>query len=48
MLKKRAAGDNPDFRMSPGGYLLCSAQASPPSTSFSQILSLNAIDVQVL
>ncbi|KAF8841292.1 mitochondrial carrier [Paxillus ammoniavirescens] len=28
MLKKRASGDDPNFRMSPGAYLLCSAQAS--------------------
>ncbi|EGO01458.1 hypothetical protein SERLA73DRAFT_176733 [Serpula lacrymans var. lacrymans S7.3] len=28
MLKKRAAGDNPNFQMSAGSYLLCSAQAS--------------------
>ncbi|KAH0839553.1 mitochondrial carrier domain-containing protein [Lanmaoa asiatica] len=28
MLKKRASGDNPNFRLSPGDYLLCSAQAS--------------------
>ncbi|KIO03071.1 hypothetical protein M404DRAFT_54656, partial [Pisolithus tinctorius Marx 270] len=28
MLKKRAAGDDPNFRMSAGSYLLCSAQAS--------------------
>ncbi|KAG1747304.1 mitochondrial carrier domain-containing protein [Suillus lakei] len=28
MLKKRAAGDDPNYRMSPGAYLLCSAQAS--------------------
>ncbi|KAF7982330.1 hypothetical protein HWV62_29034 [Athelia sp. TMB] len=28
MLKKRATGDEPGFVMSPGAYLLCSAQAS--------------------
>lgn len=28
MLKKRASGDDPNYRMSPGAYLLCSAQAS--------------------
>lgn len=28
MLKKRASGDDPTYRMSPGAYLLCSAQAS--------------------
>ncbi|KAH7924825.1 mitochondrial carrier [Leucogyrophana mollusca] len=28
MLKKRAAGDDPNYRMSAGAYLLCSAQAS--------------------
>ncbi|KAG2038504.1 mitochondrial carrier domain-containing protein [Suillus americanus] len=28
MLKKRAFGDDPNYRMSPGAYLLCSAQAS--------------------
>ncbi|KAG8218270.1 mitochondrial carrier domain-containing protein [Butyriboletus roseoflavus] len=28
MLKKRASGDDPNFHMSPGAYLLCSAQAS--------------------
>ncbi|KAF8556313.1 mitochondrial carrier [Imleria badia] len=28
MLKKRASGDDPNFRLSPGAYLLCSAQAS--------------------
>ncbi|KAF9242934.1 mitochondrial carrier domain-containing protein [Melanogaster broomeanus] len=28
MLKKRASGDDPSFHMSPGAYLLCSAQAS--------------------
>jgi solute carrier family 25 folate transporter 32 len=27
MLKKRASGDDPNYRMSPGAYLLCSAQA---------------------
>ena len=37
-LKKRAAGDDPNFRMSPGAYLLCSAQASSKSTFFSQLL----------
>lgn len=30
MLKKRASGDDPSFHMSPGAYLLCSAQASSP------------------
>ncbi|KAL4082129.1 mitochondrial carrier domain-containing protein [Scleroderma yunnanense] len=28
MLKKRASGDDPNYRMSAGSYLLCSAQAS--------------------
>ncbi|KAN0097850.1 Mitochondrial carrier domain containing protein [Tylopilus felleus] len=28
MLKKRASGDDPNFYLSPGTYLLCSAQAS--------------------
>ncbi|KAH7888153.1 mitochondrial carrier domain-containing protein [Phlebopus sp. FC_14] len=28
MLKKRTSGDDPNFRMSAGAYLLCSAQAS--------------------
>ncbi|KAF8131186.1 mitochondrial carrier domain-containing protein [Boletus edulis] len=28
MLKKRASGDDPNFRLSAGGYLTCSAQAS--------------------
>ncbi|KAG9317081.1 mitochondrial carrier domain-containing protein [Chiua virens] len=28
MLKKRASGDDPNFKLSPGAYLLCSAQAS--------------------
>lgn len=34
MLKKRASGDDPNYRMSPGAYLLCSAQASSPFHSF--------------
>ena len=31
MLKKRASGDDPNYRMSAGSYLLCSAQASSQS-----------------
>lgn len=31
MLKKRATGEDPSFKMSPGAYLLCSAQASSQS-----------------
>ncbi|KAG1888866.1 mitochondrial carrier domain-containing protein [Suillus subluteus] len=29
-VEKRASGDDPNYRMSPGAYLLCSAQASSP------------------
>ncbi|KAG6375022.1 mitochondrial carrier domain-containing protein [Boletus reticuloceps] len=34
MLKKRASGDDPNFRLSAGGYLTCSAEASSPLVLF--------------
>lgn len=36
MLKQRASGGDPNYKLSPGAYLLCSAQASShaPSLSF--------------
>lgn len=35
MLKKRASGGDPNAQLSAGNYLLCSAQASSHSLSFS-------------
>ena len=45
MLKKRAAGDDPNFYLSPGAYLLCSAQASSqtsPSVLFLVLIKVNS------
>lgn len=44
MLKKRASGDDPNFRLSPGAYLLCSAQASSQASVLLMLLVLTRIN----